>query len=754
MESVRKIFHTAMPSRSYSVYRGVEEEDEAELHIENPPRDDWRPNPKFPQLWISPQHQKLLLAVILTALVAFILGFLATRRPCATCVINGDEFMSDEAAQPEEMEPIKMDWSEMKDLFTKYLKDGQEIQQKIRKISGVAHPSGSQEDGELADYVLQAFRSYKMDHTWVESHFAELQFPLRSRPNTLDIVNNSSAIVETIDIGDPEVYCPYSATGTVEGALLYVNYGRVEDFQALRSRAVNVSAALVILRAGQISFAEKVYNAEEAGAVGVLIFPENVETPVYGHVHFGTGDPNTPGFPSFNHTQFPPFKSSGLPRILVQAISPSSARSLLGRLSGLGAPEDWRPLTFLPHGLGPALTSGGHKVRLQVHNVARSVELHNVFGSITGRLEPEHYIVVGAQRDSWGPGAAKSGVGSAILLELARTMGMMVHNGFQPRRTILFVSWDGGDFGSIGATEWLEGYLSMLHLKVAAYVSLDTPVLGDENFLAKTSPLFTGLIENIIKQVEHPCQGKQSIYERVKMKNGDWKSEVIVPLVKDSSAFAFTAFAGVPALEFSFLENLQPYKFLDTKQDTYANLNQVTNNRLPSVVVSVAEVAGLALIKLSHDHILPLDYTAYNDILLKHLVKLQGHQKKLKSRGLTLDWLYSARGDYTRATQRLKKAISQSDTHNERVIQFFNVRIMRVEFYFLSQYVSAISSPYRHVLLGRGEHTLEALMKHLRQDKDTINDDELRKQIALFTWTLEGAANALSGEVWEVQRSF
>ncbi|CAJ0965944.1 unnamed protein product [Ranitomeya imitator] len=206
----------------------------------------------------------------------------------------------------------------------------------------------------------------------------------RSRPNTLDIIDDSSAIVQTLDIGDPEVYCPYSATGKAEGmettswwlswkaprnrifvdftvimgalwislllwehcgyhcyggtvdvvvlqgGLFYVNYGRVEDFQVLRSQAINVSAALVIVRAGQISFAEKVNNAEEAGAVGVLIFPENVESPVYGHVHFGTGDPNTPGFPSFNHTQFPPFRSSGLPKMLVQAISLSSARSLLG----------------------------------------------------------------------------------------------------------------------------------------------------------------------------------------------------------------------------------------------------------------------------------------------------------------------------------------------------------------------------------------------------------------------------------------
>lgn len=28
--------------------------------------------------------------------------------------------------------------------------------------------------------------------------------------------------------------------------------------------------------------------------------------------------------------------------------------------------------------------------------------------------------------------------------------------GFRPRRSLLFISWDGGDFGSVGATEWLE----------------------------------------------------------------------------------------------------------------------------------------------------------------------------------------------------------------------------------------------------------------------------------------------------------
>ncbi len=41
----------------------------------------------------------------------------------------------------------------------------------------------------------------------------------------------------------------------------------------------------------------------------------------------------------------------------------------------------------------------------------------------------DQYIILGAQRDSLGPGAVKSGVGTAILLELARTFSAMVKNG-------------------------------------------------------------------------------------------------------------------------------------------------------------------------------------------------------------------------------------------------------------------------------------------------------------------------------------
>lgn len=47
--------------------------------------------------------------------------------------------------------------------------------------------------------------------------------------------------------------------------------------------------------------------------------------------------------------------------------------------------------------------------------------------------------------------------------------------GFQLRRTLLFVSWDGGEFGHLGATEWLEVTATPSDDPVVASVASVTP---------------------------------------------------------------------------------------------------------------------------------------------------------------------------------------------------------------------------------------------------------------------------------------
>lgn len=639
----------------------------------------------------------------------------------------------------------------------------EDIHNTVRRVSRASHPPGSSEGTSLASEVLQRFREMPMDHTWTESLYATLQFPHRSLRSSLWLLDSAGRISEQIPL-NPSDYCPYSATGTATGGVVYANYGRPQDFYWLKSSGVSVGGAVVVMRVGGgVTFAEKVWLAEKNGAGGVLIYPDPADLPqdprrlgldphtaVSEHVHLGSGDPFTPGFPSSNHTRFPSVQSSGLPLIPTLPVSATVAAQLLSQLTGPPCPPLWRlRLPYVRCLLGPDLSSG-QKVQVSVTNQMKPVLLNNIFSSLEGRVEPDQYIILGAQRDSLGPGAVKSGVGTAVLLELARTFSTMVENGFSPRRSLLFVSWDAGDFGNVGATEWLEGHLSMLHLKAVAYFSLDQAVMGEDVLTAHSSPLLVDLLEAAIKQVEHPKHAGQTIYSQAERNGGSWR--IRKPLSVSSAAFTFTAFSGVPAMELRFRQE-RAYPFVNTPLDSVGRLQEVLGGRLGVVGRSLGQMVGEMVLRLAHDHILPLRITSYAQTVLQLSAALNKHSAELQSRGVSPQWVFSARGDYSRAAQSLQSAIQHSDLFDPATCRSYNTRIMRVEYFFLSQYVSVVDTPFRHVIHGRGEHTLTSLTEHLdllTSDPQGFDESRFRRQLALFTWTLQGAAHAMSAHVWSI----
>ncbi|XP_031440944.1 transferrin receptor protein 2 isoform X1 [Clupea harengus] len=724
------------------------------------------------------KHRKAWIYLTLTALLifttAFLLGYVAFHGSCNYCGDDGDLVPVDDPPVPHHYpEGDLLHMGELRDMLKKYL--GEEtLDTTIRRVSRTTHPPGSSEGNDLAREILQSFQKLRMDHTWTDSHYATLQFPSRTKRNDLWIVDENGVELEEIQLNAAD-YCAYSATGTATGGVMYVNYARLEDFDTLRSLGMSLKGAIALARVGGgVSFAEKVRHAQKAGMVGVLIYPDPADVPqdprrlglssdvaISEHVHLGSGDPFTPGFPSFNHTQFPPMQSSGLPLIPAQPISANVASTLLRQLEGPACPRGWQGrlqnYMYVRCVLGPSLTGGsGRRVRMGVFNSMTPVLLNNIFASIEGKMEPDQYIIMGAQRDSWGPGAVKSGVGTALLLELARTFSSMVQNGFYPRRSLLFVSWDAGDFGNVGATEWLEGYLSMLHLKAVAYFSLDQAIMGDDELSAYASPLLVDLIEGAIKQVEHPKHPGQSILAHIESQGGNWMSHIVKPLYLNSGAYSFTAFGGVPAMELRFDESVRAYPFVNTQWDSASRLQERLQGQLSSVGRTIGELVGLMVLRLSHDAVLPLDPTCYSSTMLQFSSQLNQHSSELQVHGLSPQWVFSARGDYSRAAKTLKETIQNSDIDDERMTRLYNTRIMRVEYYFLSQYVSAVETPFRHILHGRGDHTLSALTEHLallRSQPQLFDEAHFRRQLALFTWTLQGAANALSGDVWNIDNT-
>ncbi|XP_075914587.1 transferrin receptor protein 2-like [Petromyzon marinus] len=217
---------------------------------------------------------------------------------------------------------------------------------------------------------------------------------------------------------------------------------------------------------------------------------------------------------------------------LMRSLSPSSPM----------APPAWRGRMDSPYRLGPALATGLSAVEVSVWNERSTRQMNNVLGWLKGHREPERVVVLGASRGTLGggPGASTVTAGAAALLEIARTLtNMSLHAGVGLARSVLFASWDGGQFGAVGATEWLEVHLSSLQSRAVAYFDLDGIMLGSEELRVQASPLLAELIHEAIEKVPLAKQNIVGTQE-------DWPSSLRFPFNRDTSMYAFLAMAGIP----------------------------------------------------------------------------------------------------------------------------------------------------------------------------------------------------------------
>uniref|UniRef100_A0A4W6C065 Transferrin receptor protein 1 n=1 Tax=Lates calcarifer TaxID=8187 RepID=A0A4W6C065_LATCA len=613
-----------------------------------------------------------------------------------------------------------MDWDDVIKLLAKKF-SATKFESVFSEFASNSHRAGSPGDEALGNKVLKKFEEYDMN-TWTEEYFVKVQDPPASGYNRF-IFNGTE--------GYPNGFLSYSATGRVTGAVVFAYYGQENDFTLLRGKNINLSGRVVLVRAGKISFAEKVANAAKMNASAVLIYPDPTDysigdnTPLFGHVHLGSGDPYTPGFPSFNHTQFPPVQSSGLPTILAQTITTGMANSILRKLGGQSAPREWKSYY---NNLG----NEKDVITVEVNNVLTEKRINNVFGVIKGFVDADQYVVIGAQRDAWGPGFATSTVGTSVLVELARSISDMVKNdGFKPRRSIVFASWSAGEYGSVGATEWMEVRIS------------SSP--GDNRFKVAASPLLHSLIET---NVHCLLFFLMCLFSRLE------------PLKLDNAAYPFLAFSGIPSISFRFAPSNADYQYSGTLLDTRETLKRVTGQQIPQLAETAAKFAGHIALRLVHDHLLRMDVTKYDKIIRTQVAQINGKVKNVKRlrpellpKALTVQWLISASGSYSRACRTLQTDIQNIDYDDIAMCRLINDRIMMVERNFLSPYVSPKDSPFRHILLGSGPHTLTALFNHLealRTNNPEADVDLFRNQFALVTWTIQGCANSLAGDIWSL----
>jgi N-acetylated-alpha-linked acidic dipeptidase len=494
------------------------------------------------------------------------------------------------------------------------------------------HMAGTPAQLATRDYVLARMRAWGLE-AWAKEYTVYLP-----HPDTVAawVLAGPGAPAQSLELREPVVaedpvtrgpqvppFNAYSGDGDVTGDVVYVNYGLIEDYQTLDSLGLSVRGKIALARYGHSFRGIKAREAERHGAIGLIIYSDPAEDgyargDVYprgpmrpaGGVQRGSilnvnGDPTTPGYASLPGAHRVPEDSLPIPHIPVVPMGYGNAQRWLGRLGGPSVPQAWQGALPFRYHVGP----GPARARLKVRTERGVRALHPIwdtFGLIRGARYPEEWVIVGAHRDAWGPGAVDNISGTVTVLEVARAFAELARAGAPPARTIIFATWDAEEWGLIGSTEWVEEMADSLAAHAVAYVNEDDITQGPR-FGGSGSPSLKPLIREATRLVPDPS-GQGSVYAAwLAQTRGDTAALTLGNLGGGSDFAGFYHHLGIPAAEVGFHG---PTGVYHSQYDSY---HWVTEFGDPGYRAhrAVAQLVALIVARLANDAVLPFDYAAF-----------------------------------------------------------------------------------------------------------------------------------------------
>jgi N-acetylated-alpha-linked acidic dipeptidase len=420
------------------------------------------------------------------------------------------------------------------------LPERDQIRENMRRLSARPHHVGSPYDKDNAQWLLAQLKSYGLN-AQIEEFSALFPTPKSRKLELLGPTPFVAKLQEPALSVDPTsnqqseqlpTYNAYSRDGDVTAPLVYVNYGRPEDYDVLDRMGVSVKGAIVIARYGMSWRGIKPKVAAEHGAVGCIIYsdprddgfyrgdpyPEGpmrsadgvqrgsvMDMPVY------PGDPQTPGVGAVPGVKLIPLDQvQTITKIPVLPISWSDAQPFLKALGGEVVPEAWRGSLPFTYHAGPST----EKAHLALSFNWDRKPLYDVVMKIPGKKFPDQWVIRGNHHDAWVNGAADPLSGASPELEEARSFGTLLKQGWQPDRTIIYCFWDGEEPALLGSTEWVETHAEELKQHAVAYFNSDGN--GRGYFRAEGSHSLENFVNDVAKDIKDPETG-MSVWKRVRL---------------------------------------------------------------------------------------------------------------------------------------------------------------------------------------------------------------------------------------------
>jgi N-acetylated-alpha-linked acidic dipeptidase len=512
-----------------------------------------------------------------------------------------------------------------------------------RDLSARPHMAGTRVQAETRDYVIAKLQSWGLE-TWIKQYTVYLPQPeivnawlYRRRGASAERLN----LVEPPIPGDPATTGPqvpsfnaYSGDGDVTAPVVNVNYGLDKDYRMLDSLGVSVRGRIAMARYGHSFRGIKEREAARHGAIGLILYSDPQDDGYFhgdiyprgpmrppggiqrGSVLNRNGDPTTPGWASVPGAPRLPEDSLALAYIPVVPMGYGNAQRIFARLGGPPAPEGWQGGLPLHYHVGP----GPARVRLQVRRQHGDRAFHpiwNTFAIIRGSTYPDEWVMVGAHRDAWSPGAADNVSGVVTILETARAFADLAREGIRPARTLLFVTWDAEEWGLMGSTEWVEEQEDSLRAHVVAYINEDDVTSG-LRFAGSGSPSIKPFIREVTRAVGDPT-GWGTVYDAwLASATGDTLALRLANLGGGSDFTPFTHHIGVPAAGFGFGG---PSGVYHSMYDSFEWMLKFGDPGFREHR-AVAQLVTIALARLANADILPFDYWAFGMEMMKLAVDL------------------------------------------------------------------------------------------------------------------------------------
>jgi len=546
------------------------------------------------------------------------------------------------------------------------LPDPANLRAYMEHLSGRPHHVGSPYDKANAEWILAKFKEWGLDAK-IETYdvlfptpkerVLELTEPRRFTAKLLEPTVPGDATSSQHDEQLPS-YNACSIDGEVTAPLVYVNYGAPDDYEQLERLGVSVKGAIVIARYGATWRGIKPKVAAEHGAVACLIYsdprddgyyqgdtyPQGPFRPADG-VQRGSvmdmpvypGDPLTPGVRATKEaTRLKLSEVTTLTKIPTLPISYGDAQPLLAALTGPLAPEAWRGGLPITYHVGP----GPGRAHFKVSFNWDTKTIYDVIARIPGSAFPDEWIIRGNHHDAWVNGASDPVSGASALLEEARSLGVLLRQGWRPKRTIVYCVWDGEEEGLLGSTEWAEDHADELIRKAAVYINSDGNGRGFLNVAG--SHTLEKFINGVAREVKDP-ETNLTIWKRLQLRRiegtrrnaGATRTPLeqdrqearqradlrIEPLGSGSDYSAFLDHLGVASLNLGFGGEDAGGVYHSVYDDFYWYTHFADTDF--SYGRALAETAGLAVLRLADAELIPFDYTDFTDTIRRYIDEIE-----------------------------------------------------------------------------------------------------------------------------------